>query len=89
MLRKFIEKLLYNNRERILFEKNGNQSSLTVFNIDPPGRIQLAVLTVCELVNNDCRYYNLSYKDKVDIVKSIIEKIADYTGVDININKED
>ena len=90
IITKFIEKLLYNNRQIIVFEKNGVNSSIIVFNIDPAERIQLAVLTVIELIKGDCKYYNLSYKDKVEIVRNAIEVIGKQTGVDININfKED
>lgn len=87
IITKFIEKLLYNNRQVIVFEKNGVNSSIIVFNIDPAERIQLAVLTVIELIKGDCKYYNLSYKDKVEIVRNAIEVIGKQTGVDIN--KED
>lgn len=89
IIRKFIEKLLYTNRQVIVFEKNGVNSSIIVFNIDPAERIKLAVLTVIELIKGDCKYYNLSYKDKVEIVRNIIEVIGEQTKVDININKED
>ena len=89
MLRKFIEKLLYSNRKVIVSEKNGNQSTITTFNLDSEDRILLAVGTICELVKGDCKYYKLSYKTKEDLVKSIIETIGKHTGVDININKED
>lgn len=89
MVRKFIEKLLYNNKKVIISEKNGRESSITAFNLAPDDRIMLAVATVCELVKADCKYYNLGYQDKVDIVRSIIEMIGERTGVDININNED
>lgn len=89
MLRKFIEKLLYYNKKVIVFENNGNRTNISVSNIDPDESIMLAALSVCELINRHCKYYNLGYRDKVDIVRSIIEMIGERTGVDININKED
>lgn len=87
MIRKFIEKLFYNNRQVIVFEKNGVNSSMICFNIDPAERIQLAVLTVIEVIKGDCKYYNLSYEDKEEIVRNIIEVICMRTKV--YINKED
>lgn len=88
MLRKFIEKLLYNNKKVIVSEKNGTESSITAFNLAPDDRIILAVATICELVKVDCKYYNIGYKEKVEIVTNIIESIGEHIGVDININKE-
>lgn len=89
MLRKFIEKLLYNNRKVIVSEQNGRESSVIAFNLDQDERIILAIATICEIVKADCKYYNLSYKDKAETVKNIIELIGEHTGIDININKED
>ena len=89
MLRKFIEKLLYFNRKVIVSERNGKQSSITAFNLDTDERIILAIATICEIVKADCKYYNLSYRDKAETVRNIIELIGEHTGVDININKED
>lgn len=89
MLRKFIEKLLYNNKKVIISEKNRGESSIIAFNLAPDNRIMLAVATVCELVKADCKYYNIGYKEKAEIVTNIIESIGEHIGVDININKED
>jgi len=89
MLRTFIEKLLYNNRKVIVSENNGSHSLIITFNLDPDERIMLAIATICEIVKADCKYYNLSYKNKAKTVRNIIELIGEHTGVDININKED
>lgn len=89
MLRKFIEKLLCYNKKVIVSEKNGKESSIIAFNLAPDERIMLAVATICELVKADCKYYNIGYKEKAEIVTNIIESIGEHIGVDININKED
>ncbi len=86
IITRFIEKLIYRNKKVIINVDEGENSRIVVFNLSPYNQIALATLTVSLIVNEYNKRNNTSYKDKVEIVKRIVEGICEHVKVDIKID---